>query len=511
MTTTTGATTAPTIGAMDIIAGLILEDGRPWGRAAYPWQLEDARAVLSSDGPRLHYLLRGRGMSKTSDVAGVALGLLLTEAPARSRSFIYASDQDQAGIFMDALAGFVERTPGLSGALELGARSVTVRATGARLTVESSDGASAFGTRPWLVVADELSLWPSTSNYRRLWSAIISALPKVQGSRLVVITTAGSPTGLGAEVWAEAEQSSHWHTARRPGPSPWWTDEDVEALKSSLTASEWRRLIECVWAESDDALTSPEDIDAAVRAGVSTLPPRPGVEYVIGLDIGVRRDLTALAVAHVETRDAGRVVIVDRVMSWRPEPGQRVDLAEVEAAALRVCKQYNNAKLRFDRSQAEQLVSNLIRAGVKPEEYVFSSAGASKLARALAVALRDRALELPDDEETRSQFLTTRLVETGPGVIKLQNPRGTHDDIPTAVGMTVVDLMARPEVGKGSVTVPRGRRSKRDFSVISPRAVGGAGAGAGGSAIRPGPMPGRGAARSLLTGPRVQRQGWSGR
>jgi len=189
-------------------------------------------------------------MSKTTDVAGLCLALLLTEAPARSRSHVYAVDADQAALFMDAIAGFVARTSGLAGAIDVGARSVTVRSTRATLSVETSDGASALGTRPWLTVADELGVWPSTANHRRLWSAIVSAVPKVTDGRLLVIGTAGSPLGIGAEVWREATTSSHWHTSRTPGPSAWWSTADVQALQSDLTASEWRRLILCEWAES---------------------------------------------------------------------------------------------------------------------------------------------------------------------------------------------------------------------------------------------------------------------
>ena len=73
------------------------------------------------------------------------------------------------------------------------------------------------------------------------------------------------------------------------------------------------------------------------------------------------------------------------------------------------------------------------------------------------VALRDRALSLPDDAEVREEFMSTRMVETGPGTVKLQNPPGTHDDIVTAVGMVITDLMGRPEPGGGMITVPRGR------------------------------------------------------
>jgi hypothetical protein len=238
--------------------------------------------------------------------------------------------------------------------------------------VEASDGASAYGTRPWLTVVEELGAWPTTTNHRRLWSAVASAVPKVPGSRLVVIGTAGSPVGLGAEVWAEAEISAHWHTSRTPGPSPWWTSSDIEALRSGLSTSEWRRLILCEWAEGDDALTTPEDVAACIRAGSASLPPHPGREYVAALDVGTRRDLTALVVGHTQSTPAGRVVVIDRVLYWRPGSGAgagadgRVDLSEVEAATLRLCREYRTTRLRFDRMQAEQLTANLARAGLRP-------------------------------------------------------------------------------------------------------------------------------------------------
>ena len=84
-------------------------------------------------------------------------------------------------------------------------------------------------------------------------------------------------------------------------------------------------------------------------------------------------------------------------------------------------------RLRFDRMQAEQLTTNLARAGFRPAEFAFSNAGANRLARLLYNALRDRALGLTDEEETRLEFLSTRLVETGPGTVKCfmqaQTPR----------------------------------------------------------------------------------------
>jgi hypothetical protein len=428
---------------LELLGGLVTEDGVTWAEQAALFQREDAAAICAAPdaGPRRHFLVRGRGMSKTTDVGAIGLGLLLSEAPTRSRSYVYAVDSDQALEVLDAITGFIARTAGLSGALDVAARSITVKATGASLTIESSDAASAWSKRPWAVIIDEFSSWPDTSNHRRLWTAIASSLPKRRDSRLIVLSMAGSPVHPSAKVWKVAQSSTDWRASSVPGPCPWWSEVDVESTRVLLTAAEYRRFVLGEWVETDSLLGSEADVMACVRSGDPVLPARDGVQYTAALDIGTRRDLTALVVAHMESQAAGRVTVVDRVVSWRPTAGLlgRVDLSEVEASTARICKEYR-AKLRFDRSQGEQLTQNLARSGVRVEEYVFSQAGANRLAKSLFVALRDHALSIPDDAETISELMSTRLVETTPGMLKLSNPVGHHDDIPTAISMALVDL-----------------------------------------------------------------------
>lgn len=53
--------------------------------------------------------------------------------------------------------------------------------------------------------------------------------------------------------------------------------------------------------------------------------------------------------------------------------------------------------------------------------------------------------------------MSTRLVETGPGVVKLSNPVGHHDDIVAAVGMVCVDLVEEPATAGSGFSIPAGR------------------------------------------------------
>jgi len=429
--------------ALALLAAFRLDDGRAWGDVATDWQLADAAAVCGPSGPRRHFQVRPRGASKTTDAAAAALALLVTEAPPRSRSHACAADADQARELLDALAGFVARTPGLGGTVKLEAARATVVRSEATLQVEASDAASAFGKRPWLVAIDELSQWPLTPNHTRLWGAIVSALPKRADSRLLVISMAGSPSHPSHRVWQRAQASADWRAARVSGPCPWWSASDVAATRAELTEAEYRQYVLAEWCESDDALTTEGDVAACVTHP-GPLPPAPGRRYCLSVDVGTRRDRTAVAVAHTEATPAGRRVVVDRVLRWSGSRLRPVQLGEVEASLLRLHREYHGAPLVFDFHQAAQLTERLRAAGVRCVEYPFTVAGVNRLARVLHGALRDRAIGLPDDPELLAELREVRIVAVGPGLVKLDNPPGTHDDQAVAVALAAAQLLERP-------------------------------------------------------------------
>ena len=171
--------------AYDLLGSLRLADGAAWGEAATDWQLADAAAVCDSDGPSMHYLTRPRGGSKTTDGAALAVALHLTDAPDGATSYVVAADADQAALVLDSVRGLLLREPGFRSSLRVERNRVVFLADGelsSTLTVVPADEASAYGLRPWLLIADELSNWPETPNARGVWAAVISALPKMPAS-----------------------------------------------------------------------------------------------------------------------------------------------------------------------------------------------------------------------------------------------------------------------------------------------------------------------------------------
>lgn len=435
---------------LDLLAGMRLESGKPWGEVAADFQRADAGAIFAG-APRWHFQVRPRGGSKTTDAAGVALAWLACEAPAGARGYVVATDQDQAALLADAAAGLVDRTSALRGAIEVQSLKLVAH-SGATVEVLSADGASAFGLRPSLLVCDEFAQWPATRNMRRLWTALVSSMAKVPGARLLVMTSAGEPNSLAFKVLAEARRSERWRVSEVPGPLPWVDPAELEAQRPLLRDSEFARLHLSQWVQSEDRLVSAEDLAAAaVLPGPQA--PQPGVRYVVTLDVGLTKDACVVVVAHAEAlgeeHGAPKRIIVDRLMRWTGSRLKPVKLAEVQQAIEQASREYNNAPLHADPYQAQNMLQSLRAKGVRASEFTFSAQSVGRVANALHLALRNRLLWLPDDDELLAELGRVRLRETSPGAVRLDHDSGEHDDQAVGIGIAVAVLQGEPQLGAG--------------------------------------------------------------
>lgn len=429
--------------ALHVLHALVLESGERWGAVAAPFQREDAAAILepAPDEPRLHFLTRPRGGSKTSDLAGVAIAALLEQFGPGDQGYAVAADADQAALLVDAAGGFLQRTSELSGLLVVERKRI-VTPSGAAINVLPADGPSAFGLRGPLFIVDEIAQWAQTPEPKRVWEAVVSAVPKRKGARLVLLTTAGDPAHWSRKVLDRAVESSRWRVHEVPGPVPWIEPEALEEQRALLLPSQFARLHLNQWLASEDRLTTADDVAKCVTHP-AVLEPQRGKRYVIGLDIGIKHDATAIAVAHAE-EDAGATrVVVDQVRAFVPSRGKPVDLAVVEATVEELARSYNGARVVFDPHQAALMTQNLRRRGVKLSEYVFSQQSISRLALNLYQLLRDHRIGLPDDAELLDELASVELRETSPGVYRVDHSRNAHDDRAIAVGLAALELVSR--------------------------------------------------------------------
>lgn len=427
------------IAPRDVLSRLSLEDDRAWIDAAEPFQLADALAVLEGDRP-YNFLTRARGASKTTDLAAVALSILLALESA-DRLYWVGADSEQGSLALDAVAAFASRSPWIGSRVEIQNRRVVATATGATLDVLAADAAGAWGLRPRAVFVDELAQWPDTPAPRRLWEALSTAVAKRSDASLVVLTTAGDPAHFAARILDSARTSDLWRVNEVPGPSPWADAARLEEQKSRLTESAYARLFENRWMASEDRLTTL----GAVRECVGHEGPLGyvrGVDYLIALDLGLKRDRTVAVVAH---KDGNRIVL-DRIEVWKGSRIRPVQIEAVEEWIAQASDSYGRARIVADPWQSIGLLQRLRAKGLKAEEFAFTQSSVGRLASTLYGVIRDRNLLIPDDPDLIDELAHVRLVEKSPGVFRMDHDPGRHDDRAVALALAATSLLQKRDV-----------------------------------------------------------------
>jgi hypothetical protein len=418
--------------------------------------MADARAVLDpGSATPYHFLTRARGGSKTADLAGMAIAAMLAQLPPRARAYGLAADRDQGRLLVDSIAGFAARTPELRGALRVDAYRATATRSGSVLDVLAADAPSAWGLRPSFLVINEIAAWASTPGPRRIFEAATTAAAKILGCRMPLLTTAGSPSHWSAKVLQHARTDPLWRVHEVPGPPPWLEPERLAEQRRRLPESSFRRLFLNDWIAAEDALASPEDLRACLTLA-GPLPPRPERAYVIGLDVGLKRDRTVAAVCHAEPIERvpeghvrpetiGARVVLDRMQVWQGTRDRPVALADVEAWIYDASRAYNHSLVVGDSWQALGSFERLRARGLRINEFTFSSASVGRLASTLHVAIRNHALALPPDEDLLDELLAVRLQETSPGVLRMEHDPDRHDDRAIALALAAQHLLSKPQ------------------------------------------------------------------
>jgi phage terminase large subunit-like protein len=238
---------------------------------------------------------------------------------------------------------------------------------------------------------------------------------------------------------------------RDAGPCPLIALEAIAEQRRLLPESQYRRLHLNQWTEAEDRLVSAEaQCDAVVLDGPQE--PRVGVRYVIGLDVGLKHDATACAIAHAETGAGATRVVLDRLITWQGTRLRPVKLDDIERAVLDASRRYSNASVRCDPWQAVGLGQRLSRQGVRVDEYAFGPQSVGRLASTLHLLLKDRRLSLYDDAELLDELANVRLRETSPGVLRMDHDPDKHDDRAIALALAALALVERPTtVGTGTI------------------------------------------------------------
>lgn len=418
------------------------------------WQDADFRALdpglmrcngrTDDPGAKMRaYLERGRGHSKTSDLA-VTCCWALAFATRPLRAFAYAADRDQSRLLRDAMQTTIRLNPWLAGILSIEAHKIVNIADGhpgqgGNLKIETSDVASSFGILPDLLIADELCHWSGDGS---LWHSLISSAAKRRSCLTVIISNAGFADSWQWHTREAARTDPDWHFSRLDGPqASWLTADRLAEQRRMLPAIAYRRLWGNEWSTGGGDALTPDDIDAAF---IDELAPMSGSErgfrFVAGVDLGLKRDCSAVVVLGVPTGQAGKIRLAHHKL-WRPTLGRKIDLIDVELHLAELNKQFRLDRIAFDPWQAESMAQRLEASANRPRAPSYSGEAIQyqrrrqlmrevpptpnnlrEQATLVIEAFQDRRLQLYDCEPLRRDLHKLRVEERQYGV-RLTSPR----------------------------------------------------------------------------------------
>jgi hypothetical protein len=269
---------------------------------------------------------------------------------------------------------------------------------------------------------------------------------KVADCWLAILTTAGSPDHPSHKLLVHARSSPEWFTQEVPGPCPWVSPDALAEQRHGLAESTFQRLHMNVWTTAEDRLVSAEDLAACV-VNDGPQEPRPGVRYVMALDMAYTNDQAVLCLCHRE----GDRVVLDQMRAWKGSRLRPIRERDVEETLLEAHRSYRRPQVLLDPWQTKGMAQRLRTQGVRVDEFGFSTQSVGRIALALHTALRNHTVALYDDEQLLTELARVRLEERGPGQYRLDHAHGEHDDRAVALAMCCAHLVDRPSGRSGSI------------------------------------------------------------
>lgn len=195
------------------------------------------------------------------------------------------------------------------------------------------------------------------------------------------------------------------------GPSwenPFIDRQEVERLATEMPERLYRQEILAEFLDDEGAVF--RRVRECVR-GYSTDPT-----VVIGVDLAKHHDFTVI----LGMDELGGVTFFERFreISW---PLQK---ERIVAAANRT-----GAKVLLDSTGVgDPILDDLTKKGVDVEGYKFTNASKQQLVEALAIAIEQREVGLPDDPVMLNELEAFEYETTKTGAFRYNAPEGLHDD-----------------------------------------------------------------------------------
>ena len=424
--------------ALAFLGELVLPSGMTLGDSwlADPWLRDEICIPALAKRPdgkpvnRYTWTELPKGAAKTT--TGAALMLVEAAMEPSTHCYVLATDQEQAAIALDALAGLISRYPRLQAAIKQRQNLFTL-SNGSRIQVMASHEPSFHGiaatARRVRFVLDELTQWPTAAMYH----AALASTAKVADSALWVLSNAGITDSWQQTARDQLEAAGAHMFITKPGWLPSWVSQaDVDALKATLPLPLWKRYFRNEWVSGvEGAAISPESWDACR----GEIPPLDATTPVVaGVDAATVADSFAITVVSRAPQPAARPsgelvaypgrgfsimvpskateppsVWVRECKIWTPPDGGKIDFREPYRWLGEFARRHRLVNASYDPWQLHHFAADFGREyGVWMEEFSQGPRRGQADTDLLAL-IRARRLRHGGDEMLRAHALNASL------------------------------------------------------------------------------------------------------
>ena len=395
----------------------------------------------------------------------------------RAEGYIVSNSREQASdrVFADCCS-ILKASPQLSGFANVTNDAIEFPATNSFIKTVTTEASSAAGSRPTIVVGDEI--WGFTSARSvRLWDELAPTPTALVSVRLIV-TYAGY-TGesellekyyrrifaedgtlnpgvvqIAPDLYAQGRTLVYWTHEMR---APWQTPEWVETMRREYSPNQFARIMENRWVNSESSFIEATSYDRCVDRKLQPAQANKGMRVWVGLDASLRRDSTAIVavaldtVPEAETASLLRnfrerevlsnpILEIAAALPWAEDytvkenpvtlstlrlklvwhrifvpQGRTINFSRIEEAILLLHRSFDVAAVAYDPTQMVAVAQGLTRFGVKMVELPPTQANSMAFSSLLRDLIEQNRLRVYPADDLRQHVLAAASKESQRG------------------------------------------------------------------------------------------------
>lgn len=451
------------------------------------------------DGVRETLILLPKKNGKTGVAAALALDHLLVTPFAEC--FIAAASRDQAARVLDAIGGYVRRSPELSARVRLKQREAIHDGNNGFIRVLAADTDTSDGVTPTLAIVDEL---------HRHRSGELAGLLRdglgPRGGRMLNISTSGdsedSPLGklraaayelpgmvrdggshryvrsgdnFAMHEWAlDPEQDVHdLELVKGANPAPWLTVDELRRRHDSpsMMSWQWKRFACGIWAAGEFGAIDALEWSRCGELGL-TIPEGARGPF-IGVDLGYKWDTTAIVPLwivgggwHEVTRQVrpgavvrewGRDETVETAYIGTPSiivpprDGTSLSVDEIFEACAEMAARWPGSTFVLDPLAGGEFLAQRLDTDLPGEVSTYSQSNGPmcRASQRFAEMIASGSLHHSDNEEMTAHVLACGVRTVGEGW-RLGKKQGSKAPIDAAIACAMALAVGLAVGGEGS-------------------------------------------------------------